>query len=439
MAHAEKQTYSRAVPAGAKIVTRGRRQCAAWTGRGGRKIVAPLVEGDPTRCLVETAKYYAIFSNGRGGVGRVPGTTDRTSTLQLAVELEQEARARRLGLTVSIRKQAARPLAEHLDDYEAILRARDRTERHVRMTRTYISRILEGCRFVYPADLEAAPVASWLAGRRAARMSASQSNHYLRAAKSLTRWLWRQRRLPDDPLAGLDPVNEATDRRRLRRALPVEELAWLIDCTAQSGRPFRKLSGPDRAILYRTAAYTGLRASELASLTPESFELDGAVPRVHLAAEFSKRRSHDTVPLFDELVGELRTWLAGRSRAMRCWPGNWTERGARMLARDMRAARSRWIRALRDRAERRRRRASAFLVVVDDRGRVFDFHALRGQLGSMLAAAGVHPKKAQRIMRHSDINLTMRLYTHLELADEAEAVSRLPALAGRPRRRGKAL
>ena len=48
----------------------------------------------------------------------------------------------------------------------------------------------------------------------------------------------------------------------------------------------------------------------------------------------------------------------------------------------------------------------------DEAGRYFDFHALRGELGTLLSASGTHPKVAQSIMRHSDINLTMSLYTH---------------------------
>ena len=49
----------------------------------------------------------------------------------------------------------------------------------------------------------------------------------------------------------------------------------------------------------------------------------------------------------------------------------------------------------------------------EDNGRgKIDFHSLRHTTGSLLAASGVHPKVAQSIMRHSDINLTMSIYTH---------------------------
>ena len=43
---------------------------------------------------------------------------------------------------------------------------------------------------------------------------------------------------------------------------------------ANAGPVVRRMNGPDRAMLYAVAGYTGLRASELASLTPECFDLD---------------------------------------------------------------------------------------------------------------------------------------------------------------------
>ena len=65
--------------------------------------------------------------------------------------------------------------------------------------------------------------------------------------------------------------------------------------------------------------------------------------------------------------------------------------------------------------------------VVD--GLYFDFHALRHQTGMLLAAGGVHPKVAQSIMRHGDINLTMSRYTHTLMGQEAKAIEAMPDLS----------
>jgi hypothetical protein len=64
-------------------------------------------------------------------------------------------------------------------------------------------------------------------------------------------------------------------------------------------------------------------------------------------------------------------------------------------------------------------------------GRLFAFHALRHQFISNLAAAGVHPKEAQILARHSTITLTMDGYTHIGLADVAGALDKLPPLLSR--------
>jgi hypothetical protein len=72
--------------------------------------------------------------------------------------------------------------------------------------------------------------------------------------------------------------------------------------------------------------------------------------------------------------------------------------------------------------------AAAEVDFVDDSGNVFDFHAFRHQYISNLAAAGVHPKVAQHLARHSTITLTMDRYTHLSAIDVNAAIEGLPKL-----------
>ena len=54
-------------------------------------------------------------------------------------------------------------------------------------------------------------------------------------------------------------------------------------------------------------------------------------------------------------------------------------------------------------------------------------HANRHRFISNLGKAGVSPKLAQTLARHSDPKLTMNIYTHVEMTDQAAAVSRLGA------------
>jgi hypothetical protein len=57
-----------------------------------------------------------------------------------------------------------------------------------------------------------------------------------------------------------------------------------------------------------------------------------------------------------------------------------------------------------------------------------DFHALRHSFITMMERAGISPKTAQELARHSDIRLTMQRYTHKTLHDLAAAVETLPVL-----------
>ena len=66
----------------------------------------------------------------------------------------------------------------------------------------------------------------------------------------------------------------------------------------------------------------------------------------------------------------------------------------------------------------------------DSDGRFCDFHSLRHTFITNLANGGVHPKLAQDLARHSDINLTLSCYSHSVLGDRSNALRVLPDLSG---------
>ena len=72
--------------------------------------------------------------------------------------------------------------------------------------------------------------------------------------------------------------------------------------------------------------------------------------------------------------------------------------------------------------------AAAEIEERDETGAVADFHALRHSFITALAQGGVHPKTAQDLARHSDINLTMNTYTHTKLERRRDALVALPNL-----------
>jgi integrase len=73
-------------------------------------------------------------------------------------------------------------------------------------------------------------------------------------------------------------------------------------------------------------------------------------------------------------------------------------------------------------ATHRRYLDKAGVSYLDDRGRRPDFHALRHSYGTLLAKSGVAPRAAMALMRHTDMRLTMNVYTDPRIFDLAGAV-----------------
>jgi integrase len=257
-------------------------------------------------------------------------------------------------------------------------------------------------------DLTASRVQSFLADLRDEGTSIQTSNHYLRAIKQLTRWMVKDRRSHDDPLQFVSMLNVSTDRRHDRRPLAEAEFSALLQA-ARAGRSVLGMEGPDRAMLYAVAAYTGLRASELASLTRQSFRLDDDTPTVTVQAAYSKHRRQDVLPLHPSLVAMIRPWLFAKPTWGRIWPGKWAEykTAGKMMQVDLKAAGVEYI---------------------DAHGLYADFHALRHTFITNMMKSGVNPKTAQALARHSTIDLTMNVYASLTVTDQAAALNTLPGL-----------
>ncbi len=182
------------------------------------------------------------------------------------------------------------------------------------------------------------------------------------------------------------------------------------------------------ALLYRLAVETGLRASELRSLNESSFELDAGEAKVTIAAAYSKSRRQDSLPIRAETASMLREFLKDKAGNVQAFRMPIIDKVAFMLRADLADARRNWIEAAATVEDQTIRQKSKMLCYRDESGRVADFHAFRHTFISNLVAAGVHPKTAQKLARHSTITLTMDRYTHV--ANEALnlAVKLLPDL-----------
>ena len=62
----------------------------------------------------------------------------------------------------------------------------------------------------------------------------------------------------------------------------------------------------------------------------------------------------------------------------------------------------------------------------DSDGQRLDFHSIRHTYGTPLSKAGVLPHSVMSLMRHSDIRLTLNVYTNPKAFDLAGDVEKLP-------------
>jgi integrase len=394
----------------------------------------------------------------------------KAAELMLAEKI-RKAELAAVGVTDPFEAHNARPLAEHVEDYRRHLLAKGDCSEHVSKTDARIRAVLDGTRAVFVGDLSASAVAEFLGDLRrdpprpelprgkewltkaellaalgdcrpaalarvvrreglAARgtgkarryhasaaellqdlccrgMGIATSNGYTLAIKGFAKWLVRDRRMAADPLVSLSCLNAKLDVRHGRRALPEDELRTLLTAARDSTVAVEGLTGVDRGWLYAVAMAAGFRASELASLAPESFRLGADPPLVIVRAAYTKNRQQAEQPLPPDLAAALGPYLDGKPAGLPVWPGTWPDRAAEMLRQDL---------------------APAGIPYRDGEGRVCDFHSLRHSFVSLLARSGIHPKMAQTLARHSTITLTMDVYSHLSLHDAGAAVASLPSL-----------
>jgi integrase len=431
-----------------------------------------------SRVKKKARHWYGSYADGNGVTRRVKLSANKTAAQQMLNELVRRAELEKAGVRDPFADHRKRPLADHVADWERSLRAGGASPKYVQQTVTCARKLIAGCGFVFPSDLSASRVQSFLSGLRADgptpapdegkewyvraelagllgvkpsavpslvkrhRLAAEgngkarrfprataeallalrtrghgpkTANQYLAAVKQFARWLVLDRRVPDNPIAHLAGANTRTDRRRNRRPLTGAELAALLRAAGDSRETVRGLSGPDRAVLYAVAAATGFRAGELASLTPAAFDLDATPPTVTLAGEHAKNGRTAVQPLPPHLAADLRPYLAGRPAAAAVWAGTWHEKGADVIRVDLDAA------------------GIPFAVSGPDGRRYADFHSLRHTFISLLDRTGATLKEAMQLARHSDPRLTMAVYGRAHLHDLGAAVGRLPALTG-PRR-----
>lgn len=356
------------------------------------------------------APWYIGYRDHTGKRKVVKGFTDKSKTEQLAAKLENEAHLRRTGMIdTRLEEMVKRKQSEiepYLKDFERSLSLGNNTAKHVGLTMGRVRRVIDGCKFKTLGDISVDAVESYLHDlRREVNLSHRTHNHYVQAFEQFGTWLMKKRLLAANPVVGLTRLDLQTNVRHRRRALTLKEFERLMHSARTSTETIQCYDGETRSRIYYLSFMTGLRRSEIASLTPASFCLNEGHPKVTIAATVSKHRKEDVLPLHPMLVKKLREWLSGLPCDAPLFPN---------LAR-----RKTWLMVKKD-----LERAG---ILYETREGFADFHAAgRHSYITQLMRNGTKISVAKALARHTKIDMTMK-YTHMDFEDQAKALDALPS------------
>ena len=269
-----------------------------------------------------------------------------------------------------------------------------------------IGKIITDCNFKHLSDIDCSIIDNWITQKYSSKeLAAKTLNHYLQEFKQFCKWLVDNDRLSTNPVSLLKPITiDSGNITFSRRALTQGEIDRLIN-TTRTTRTRNNLTGEQRCLIYLLALFTGLRYSEIRSLQRESFDFDNNT--VTIKDIHAKNNKTDTLPLKPELADQLQAYFISTPALPKAAAfSNMQAKGIYMLKKDL---------------------TEAGIEYITDEVRA-DFHSLRHTYGTLLAKSGVLPQLAQKLMRHSNIDLTTNLYTHLLLTDKQDAIKNLPVI-----------
>ena len=356
----------------------------------------------------KNACWWIQYSDDRGARRTAKGYTDKRKTEAKAAKLEERARMCRDGLIdpelERARDSRRTPIERHLAAFEKSLKKT--SPKHVKLVMSRVRRIVSDAGIESTAEIDIDTVEEVLQERLATgEIGFRTYNHYIQAIDSFCNWMV-PKRMPHNPLQGMKRLNAQEDIRHERRALLPEEFEKLVRSARTSGVSIQCFDGEQRARIYILSYMTGLRRREIASLTPESFDLKSTPPTLTIEAACSKHRRKDVLPLHADLASRLPVWLDGMAPDEKLFPKLERRRTWLMVKKDL------------ERAD---------IPYRDKKGRVADFHAAgRHTHITELLRNGASVPEAKELARHSDVRMTMK-YTHIGLADQAKAIAKLPA------------
>ena len=281
------------------------------------------------------------------------------------------------------------PLAEEIDALLAFLELEKGASRHT--IAAYQRDLAQCAAFVAHRGVKqwnevgTATLSDWLYDLTERGMSVASMARKLSALRTFFRHLVREGRRPDDPT---ELLNGPKLRRRAPDTLSVRDVARLLEAPSVSD----EYGVRDRAIL-ELAYSSGLRASELSSLTLTQVDLENGFVRV-----FGKGSKERLVPLGDSARQAIATYLgSARSKLVRARTGSalfLSDRGVAISRKTI------W-------ALVRKHAARAGLE------KPVKTHLLRHSFATHLLSGGADLRAIQEMLGHASITTT-QIYTAVE-------------------------
>ena len=325
-------------------------------------------------------------------------TTDKQIAKKRLQEIVLEVQQEQSGMIApKIQRQAAQTsLDVHAKDFLSELGTRKRSQKYIYNLGRRLLKVFSGCLWKRSSDVSPDTFMHWR-GRQ--KVAPKTLNEYLDACNAFFKWMEESDRIAANPLRKVKKVETRGLEVRKRRALNAEEAGNLL---AVAGL---------RKAAYLTALFTGLRRNELKQLEWSDVHLDEPEPFLTVRSSITKNKRETTIRLHKQLADELwaikptRNLSGAKLFAGNRFPGMWVFKS------DLKRA---------------------GIPYADAQNRKADFHALRYTFATNLTKAGVSPREAMELMRHSDLRLTMKTYTDAGQLCTGEALAKLPSFTVTP-------
>jgi integrase len=380
-----------------------------------KKQVTPGTPG-AEKVTEESRHWYAYRREGKMQI-KIKLFTDKAASQTRMAKMNTALERGVAEMTDPRKEHLERSARQHLDEFLPVMRAKGKSEKDKDRKEAILLAFAGKLKAL--SDLTTEAVDNYLAGVKG---SAGNKKKHLSAISVWVAWLLKKDRIAANPLDRIDAPMSGKKTKE-RRALSVPLIQKLLDTTRR--RPLaafierygqevreevrKKLErrGRERALLYKTAVYTGLRLGEIASLRPCHLELNKKpFPRVEIPGKMTKNSQQARLLLVPSFAEELAAWIAETGKGSDDPLFHVPQASVRIMQADLKLA------------------GIPYRTSQGDA----DFHSLRMTSNVMLGQAGIPARIRQMFMRHSDIRLTMATYDDESFLDLESAVKAMEGL-----------